>query len=103
MTNEILEVHPPETKEVLDPNLPEGERVDEGGAMTGYKVNSYQITYENGVEISRELISTDNYAKVDSIVKVGTMKAEKEEATEPLEPPAVGQISEENQMPPEVN
>ena len=103
MTNEILEVHPPETKEVLDPNLPEGERVDEGGAMTGYKVNSYQITYENGVEISRELISTDNYAKVDSIVKVGTMKAEKEEATEPLEPPAVGQISEENQTPPEVN
>ncbi|CAI3193610.1 hypothetical protein CNEO3_1060001 [Clostridium neonatale] len=36
-------------------------------------------------------------------MKVGTMKAEKEEAAEPLEPPAVGEISEENQTPPEVN
>ncbi len=71
--------------------------------MTGYKVNSYQITYENGVEISRELISTDNYAKVDSIVKVGTMKTEEEAPEEPLEPPAVGEISEENQTPPEVS
>lgn len=103
MTNEILEVYPPETKEVLDPTLPEGERVDEGGAMTGYKVNSYQITYENGVEVNRELVATDNYAKVDSIVKVGTMKPDKEEAEEQLEPPAAGEVSEEDQTPPEVN
>lgn len=106
MANEILGVYPPETKEVPDPTLPEGERVEEGGAMTGYKVNSYQITYENGVEINRELISTDNYAKVDSIVKVGTMKTgeeEPEQSEEPLEPPAVGEISEENQTPPEVS
>ena len=103
MANEILGVYPPETKEVPDPTLPEGERVAEGGAMTGYKVNSYQITYENGVEVNRELVATDNYAKVDSIVKVGTMKPDKEEPKEQLEPPAAGEISEENQATPEVN
>lgn len=79
MTNEIVETIPPEIKEVPDDTLPEGERVEEGGAMTGYKVKSYQITYENGVEVNRELVSTDNYAKVDSIIKVGTMKPAEEE------------------------
>lgn len=79
MTNEIIETIPPEIKEVPDDTLPEGERVQEGGAMTGYKVKSYQITYENGMEVNRELVSTDNYAKVDSIVKVGTMKPAEEE------------------------
>lgn len=98
MANEILAVYPPETKEVPDPTLPEGERVDEGGAMTGYKVNSYQVTYENGIEVNRELVATDNYAKVDSVVKVGTMKPNKEDSeesqeenVEPLEPPVVGE------------
>lgn len=104
MANEIISVYPPETKEVQDPSILEGERVVEGGAMTGYKVNSYQITYENGVEANRELISTDNYAKVDSIIKVGIMKPNKEEPQEePQEPPTTGEISEENQPSPQEN
>jgi len=105
MVNEIINVYPPETKEVQDPTLPEGERVNEGGAMTGYKVNSYQITYENGVEVNRELVATDNYAKVDSIVKVGTMKVESEteEVTQPLEPPVTGELQDEEAIIPENN
>lgn len=112
MVNEIIEVYPPENKEVPDDTLPEGERVAEGGAMTGYKVNSYQITYENGIEINRERISTDNYAKVDSIVKVGTMKTEGEneqkveeitEEIESVEPPIIGDLQGEEAIVPENN
>ncbi len=76
MANEIVETYTPEVKEVEDATLPEGERVNDGGSMTGYKVNSYQITYKNGVEVNRELVATDVYAKVDSVVRVGTMKTE---------------------------
>lgn len=72
MVNEILETIPPETKVILDSSLPEGKEVSEGTSMTGYKVRSYQITYENGVEVKRDIISTDNYASVGIVVKKGT-------------------------------
>lgn len=72
MVNEILETLPPETKVVEDPTLEEGKELNEGGGMTGYRASSYQITYENGVEVNREKISTDTYAKVDVTIKKGT-------------------------------
>ena len=72
MTNEIIETLPPEVKIVEDNTLPEGQEINEGGGMTGYRAKSYQITYENGVEVNRELIATDTYARVDIIVKRGT-------------------------------
>ncbi|OOM79232.1 vancomycin B-type resistance protein VanW [Clostridium sp. BL-8] len=71
MVSEVLETIPPQTKVVPDSSLPEGKEVNEGGGMTGYRTKSYQVTYENGVEINRELISTDTYASVDVIVKKG--------------------------------
>lgn len=72
MVSEILETIPPQTKIVPDSSLPEGKEVNEGGGMTGYKARSYQVTYENGVEINREIISTDTYASVNVIIKKGT-------------------------------
>ena len=75
MANEILETIPPETKVVSDNTLPEGKEVSEGVGMTGYKVRSYQITYKNGVEVNRDVISTDNYASVGIVVKKGTQPA----------------------------
>ncbi|MCE5222237.1 MAG: VanW family protein [Clostridium sp.] len=72
MVNEVLETIPPETKVVPDSSLPEGKEVSEGIGVTGYKVKSYQITYENGVEVKRDVISTDNYASVGIMVKKGT-------------------------------
>ncbi|MGN0143420.1 MAG: VanW family protein [Clostridium sp.] len=72
MVNEILETIPPETKVVEDPNLEEGKEVTEGGGMTGYRASSYQVTYENGIEVNREKVSTDTYAKVDVVIKKGT-------------------------------
>ncbi len=40
--------------------------------MTGYKARSYQITYENGVEVNREIVATDTYASVGIVVRKGT-------------------------------
>lgn len=74
MVNEILETIPPETKIVPDSSLPEGKEVSEGVGMTGYKARSYQITYENGVEVKRDVISTDNYASVGIVIKKGTQQ-----------------------------
>lgn len=84
MVNEILETIPPETKIVPDSTLPEGKEVSEGVGMTGYKARSYQITFENGVEVNREVISTDNYASVGIIIKKGTQPVE---VTTPQKPP----------------
>ena len=72
MASDILETLPPETKVVEDNTIDEGKEVNEGGGMTGYKTIAYQITYENGVEINREIVSRDTYAKVDIVVKKGT-------------------------------
>lgn len=91
MVNEILETIPPETKIVPDSTLPEGKEVSEGFGTTGYKTRSYQITYENGLESKREVISTDNYASVGIVVKKGTQPATPiiSAATEPITPPIV--------------
>lgn len=75
MASEILETIPPETKVVPDNSLPEGQEVNEGGGMTGYKAKSYQITYENGVEVNKEVVSTDTYASVGIIIRKGTQQA----------------------------
>lgn len=78
MVSEILETIPPETKVVPDSTLPEGKEVSEGTAMTGYKAKSYQITYEKGVEVNREVVSTDTYSSVGIVVRKGTQPANTE-------------------------
>ncbi|MDR3596281.1 VanW family protein [Clostridium sp.] len=85
MTSEIIETIPPETKIVSDSSLPEGKEVNEGGGMTGYKARSYQITYENGAEVNREIIGIDTYASVDVVVRKGTQAATN---TTPPAPPS---------------
>ncbi len=75
MASEILETIPPEIKVVPDNSLPEGQEINEGGGMTGYKARSYQITYENGIEVNREVVSTDTYASVGIIVRKGIQQA----------------------------
>lgn len=95
MVNEILQTIPPETKIVPDSTLPEGKEEKDGTAMTGYKVRSYQITYENGVEVKRDAIATDSYASVGIVVRKGTQPAaatpapSTSPATSPATPPAI--------------
>ena len=43
--------------------------------MPGYTSKAYLVTYSNGAEVSREFISSDYYAPMNTIVKVGTKKA----------------------------
>lgn len=63
---------PATVKTVDDPNLEEGKTIIEKKPINGYRVNSYLITIENGQEVNRELINTDNYLKSDGITKIGT-------------------------------
>ena len=93
MANEILETLPAQTKIVDDPTLDEGTEVNEGGGMTGYRASSYQVTYENGVEVNREKIATDTYTKVDVTIKKGTKPVAQEQ------PPATTEGSEAGAQP----
>ena len=103
MVNEILETLPSETKIVDDPTLDEGTEVNEGGGMTGYRAAAYQVTYENGVEINREKVSTDTYTKVDTVIKKGTKPVaptqpettEESQAVEELQPSQEPESSEQ--------
>lgn len=57
-----------------DNTLEEGKEEVKSYGMTGYKATAYQVTYENGVEVNRELISNDTYLKTDTIIRKGTKK-----------------------------
>ena len=74
MVNEIVETYDYKTEEVQDPNLEEGKRVVTSSGAKGYKAKGYLITYENGVQVNKELISTDVYSTRNEIVSVGTKK-----------------------------
>lgn len=74
MTNEVLRVINPTEEIIKDPNLEEGKRIVESNGQTGYVARGYQLTYENGQLIKKELVSTDNYAMVPRKVRVGTKK-----------------------------
>ncbi|AGX45008.1 protein YoaR [Clostridium saccharobutylicum DSM 13864] len=76
MVSEILETIPPQSKVVDDSTLPVGQEISEGGGTTGYRARSYQVTYENGVEVNKEVISNDTYASVDVTVRKGTAQPE---------------------------
>ena len=91
MASDILETLPPETKIVEDNTLEQGKEINEGGGMTGYKTIAYQITYENGVETKREIVSRDTYAKVDVVVKKGTKPLA---PANDITPPADGSTAE---------
>ncbi|SFC94530.1 VanW family protein [Clostridium uliginosum] len=93
MVNEITQTIPPQVKVVPDPSLPEGKEVSEGAGMTGYKANGYQVTYENGVQANKELISTDYYSSVDVTVKKGTQPAVPVAPTEPPVVPTEPQVT----------
>ena len=76
LVNEILETYDYKTEEVKDPTLEEGVKVVESSGSNGCKARGYLITYENGVQVNKELISTDVYSTRNQVVKVGTKKVE---------------------------
>lgn len=74
MDSEVVETIPPDVKITDDPTLDEGKEVVDSAGTPGYKVNSYQITYEDGKEVNREKMYTDTYLSVESEVRRGTKK-----------------------------
>ncbi|MGG7143013.1 VanW family protein [Clostridium nigeriense] len=76
LVNEILEKYDPEVKYEEDSTMEEGTEKVVSYGMPGYKAKSYQVTYENGVEVDRELISTDVYMTTNTVKKKGTKKKE---------------------------
>ncbi|MDU1313745.1 MAG: VanW family protein [Clostridium septicum] len=74
LVNEVVEKYEPQVKYEDNPSLKEGEQRVKVNGMPGYKANSYQITYENGVEVKKEKISTDVYKTTDTIIERGTKK-----------------------------
>lgn len=82
LVNNVIAKYDYTTEYVDDPTLEEGKtRVKLNGAA-GYKSEGYLVTYENGVEVNRELISSDYYAPMNSIVLRGTKKVEQKQETE---------------------
>lgn len=73
IVSEGVEVLQPQLLELPDPNLPKGVRQQVQKEEEGYKVKVYRLIYEDGVEIDRELISTDVYQPVNQIVRIGMM------------------------------
>ena len=82
LVNEIIEEYPYEVDEIKDPELEVGKRVIEINGSNGYKSKGYLVTYQDGVEVSRALVSTDIYEPLNTKVKVGTKEVEKVEARE---------------------
>ncbi|KXG78931.1 Vancomycin B-type resistance protein VanW [Thermotalea metallivorans] len=57
-----------------DPNMYEGEEKIEQEGRDGYKVTTFKVIYENGVEIERKQISKDYYKPQKQIIVKGTKK-----------------------------
>ena len=65
---EIVSNIPYDTKYQIDSSLPEGmEKVKQRGA-NGIIVNAYKLIQQNGVTISKELISKDTYKALDRVI-----------------------------------
>ena len=66
-----------QTKEVTNPELPEGTRVVKTAGKNGVRTIVYTVTYTDGVETGRvEKSNTITTPAVDEIVEVGTKKVE---------------------------
>ena len=74
LVNEVIEKIDYTTEYVNDATLAEGSKVTTVNGMPGYRSQAYLVTYSNGVEVSREFISSDYYAPMNTVVKVGTKK-----------------------------
>ena len=62
---------------VEDNNLEVGSEVKESDGVAGSVVNTYTVTYEDGLEVSRVLSDTVTNPAVNSVVRVGTKVVKK--------------------------
>lgn len=80
--SEVLEVNKPESDLIYaDGSQPIGYIVTES-AHIGYKARLWKIVYEDGKEVSREIINSSNYKMVPRSATVGTATADPTAAAE---------------------
>lgn len=70
--SEKSETMEPKIEYINDSSMPAGTEEVQSNGSTGYKVNVYKITYENGNYVSKDLLYSDTYFAVNKIVKKGT-------------------------------
>ena len=73
--SKLIDTIPVKTETVKDPTKPEGYSSTESSGHVGYVAELWKITYENGEEVSRELLHTSKYAMTPTKVVKGTAKA----------------------------
>ncbi len=73
VVSHIDKVLEPKVVTQYDNALPAGKRIISEEGAKGYIVSSYRVKTDNGQEVSRELLYTDEYAAEDKIVIFGTM------------------------------
>ena len=74
LVSEIHNTYKFDTEYEEDDTIKVGEESLVRNGMNGYESSSYLITYENGIEVNKEKISTDYYAKSNKVIKRGTKK-----------------------------
>ena len=70
----VLETIDYKTNYINDNTLPEGTEIIEQNGIEGAKSETYKILKQNGIIVSKSLISTDTYSSLERIVKRGTQK-----------------------------
>lgn len=84
--SEVNNVIEPEEIIEKDPTMFVGQREVTQDPVTGYRSTTYKQTIQNGSVVKTEVISVDNYRKVDKIVREGT-KPVPQPTPEPPETP----------------
>ena len=74
----ISTIKPPKDVVTKDPSKPTTYKEVTQSAHEGYKAKLYKVIYENGKEVSREIVNSSNYSAAPAYITVGT-KEEKEE------------------------
>ena len=69
---------PFETEYEYDPDAYDDEETVVREGANGYTTSEYRITYEKGIEVSRELVSSKVTAPVSRLIRVGTKPAQSE-------------------------
>lgn len=77
ITSSEPQIIEPNTIVKQDDNLELGKQMIETEGQKGFVVSTYRIKYQDGRQITKEYISTDEYAPVDKIIIVGTKPASK--------------------------
>ena len=72
---------------IEDPTMEEGKQVVTTAGMNGYRSVAYKYLYYPDGRVEKIQLSTDTYATITKVVKVGTKKVQTPDPTEPTPTP----------------